>query len=133
VRVVGGSRAVVEAFLVVADLRAVRALLAVPGRRQRAQVWLRRGAILGAAVLAHEVLDAMNRRVVGQVPPAGARGPPRAQGVGAQCRAELGGVVRGRRVAARRGAPELRVALEDFARGGGCRDGKRGLSSGWKW
>lgn len=113
-----------EALLVVADLGAVGALLAVPGRRERAQAWLGRGAILGAVVLAHEVLYAMDGRVVGQVAPAGAGRASRAQGVGAQGCAELGGVVRGRGVATRRGAPELRVALEDLARGGGCRERK---------
>ena len=122
--VVGGGCAIVETLLIVADLRAVRALLAVPWRRQCAQVRLRRGAILGAVVLAHEVLDAMDGRVVGQVAPAGAGRAPRAQGVCAQRGTELGGVVRGWCVAARCGAPELRVALEDLARGSGCEGGK---------
>lgn len=120
VRVVGGRRVLVEALLVVADLGAVGALLAVARRWQGAQARLRRGAILGAIVLAHEVLYAMDGRVVGQVAPAGTGRAPRAQGIGAQRRAELGGVVRGWGVAARRGAPELRVALEDLARGRGC-------------
>jgi hypothetical protein len=58
--------------------------------------------------------------VIGQVAPAGAGRAPGAQGVGAQGSAELGGVVGRGDVAARRGAPELRVAPEDLARGDGC-------------
>lgn len=60
VSVVGGSRVLVETLLVVADLGAIRALLAVPGWWERAQARLRGGAILGAVVLAHEVLYAMD-------------------------------------------------------------------------
>lgn len=57
--------------------------------------------------------------MVSQVAPAGAGCPPRAQGVGAQGRTELRHVVRRRDVAAGRGTPELRVALEDLAGGDG--------------
>lgn len=90
-----------DAALVVAHLGAVRALLAVGGQqlgrqgglrgrgRRRAGAGLRRGTLLGAVVLAHEVLDAMLRRVVGQVAPAGARRPPHTAVVRPQRRAEL--------------------------------------------
>lgn len=43
-----------------------------------------RGALAGAVVLDHQVLDAVHRRVEGQVPAAGAGGAPRAERVGAQ-------------------------------------------------
>lgn len=114
VGVVGGGRVLVEALLVVADLGAVRALLAVPGG-QGPEAGLGRGAILGAVVLHHEVVDAVHGRVVGQVSPAGAGRAAGAVRVGPERRAELGRLLRARLVRARRGRPELRVALEDLA------------------
>lgn len=111
-----------EAALVVAHLRAVGALLAVGqqggrrGRGRRAGSWRGRGALLGAVVLAHQVLDAMLGRVVGQVAPAGPGGPAHAAVVGSQRRAEL--LFRSR---VRGGGPKFRVAPEDLALQARCR------------
>lgn len=43
-----------------------------------------RGALAGAVVLDHEVLDAVHRRVEGEVPAAGAGRAPSAERIGAQ-------------------------------------------------
>lgn len=68
-------------------------------------------------MLHHEILYAMHGGVVGQVPPAGAGGAAGAVRVGSQRRAELRRLLRAHVVGARRGRPELRVALEDLAWG----------------
>lgn len=115
------------AALVAADLRAVRALLAVGlhGRGQRGRLGagarLRRGPLLGAVVLAHQVLDAMLGGVIRQVAPAGPRRAPHAAVVGAQRRAELLLLT-----GARGGGPEFRVAPEDLALQARCRGGGEG-------
>lgn len=124
VSIVGGGRVFVKALLVVADFGAVGALLAVPGG-QCPEAGLGCGAILGAVVLHHEIVYAMHGRVVGQVAPAGAGGAAGAVRVGAQRRAELGGLLRAQVVGARRGRPELRVALEDLAWRRHCVEGGR--------
>lgn len=130
VGVVGGGRVLVKALLVVADLGAVGALLAVPGG-QCPEAGLGRGAILGAVVLHHEIVYAMHGGVVGQVAPAGARGAAGAVRVGPQRRAELRRLLRAQVVRARRGRPELRVALEDLAWRCHCGRGeRRGVSAG---
>ena len=117
-----------DAALVVAHLGPVGALLAVRGRRLGRRRWggrvgpgRRGGALLGAVVLAHEVLDAVLRRVVRQVAAAGAGRPPHAAVVRPQRRAELllPGRVGG-------GGPEVRVALEDLALQAGCGGGRGG-------
>lgn len=110
VRVVGLSGAARQAALVVADFRAVGALLAVglerrgQGRQLGAGARLRRWPLLGAVVLAHEVLDAMLGGVVRQVAPAGTRRAADAAVVCSQRRAELLLLTR-----ARGGGPKLRV------------------------
>lgn len=114
VGIVGGNRVFMKALLVVADFGAVGALLAIP-RGQCPEAGLGRGAILGAVVLHHEIVYAMHGRVVGQVAPAGAGGAAGAVRVGTQRRAEFGRLLRAQVVGARRGCPELRVALEDLA------------------
>lgn len=50
-----------------------------------------RGALAGAVVLNHQVLDAVHRRVEGEVPAAGARRAPCAQRIGAERPAEAAG------------------------------------------
>jgi len=123
VGIVGGSRVFVEALLVVADLGAVGPLLAVPGG-QCPESGLGRGAILGAVVLHHEIVYAMHGGVVGQVAAARAGGAAGAVRVGAQRRAEFRRLLHAQVVGARRGRPELRVALEDLAWRRHC--GRRG-------
>lgn len=104
----------VKALLIVADFGAVRALLAIPGG-QCPEAGLGRGAILGAVVLHHEIVYAMHGGVVGQVTPAGAGGAAGAVRVGTQRCAKFRRLLRAQVVGARRGCPELRVALEDLA------------------
>lgn len=67
-------------------------------------------------MLDHEVVYAMNGRMVGQVPPAGASGAAGAVGVCPESRAELGRLLGAQVVRARCGGPKLRVTLQDLAR-----------------
>lgn len=125
VGIVGGGRVFVKALLVVADFGAVGSLLAVPGG-QCPEAGLGCGAILGAVVLHHEIVYAMHGGMVGQVTSAGAGGAAGAVGVGTQRRAKFGCLLCAQVVGARRGRPELRVALEDLAWRRHCkRGGKR--------
>lgn len=111
--------------------RAVRALLAVPGGGSVRRCGCDVGPSLEQLCWLIGVLDAMD-------PPSGRPGPRQCArcavtaGVGAQRGAELGGVVRGGAWLPAVALQNSRVALEDLAGGGGCRDG-RGAPSGWKW
>lgn len=57
---------------------------AAAGKGRAAGRGRRRGALAGAAVLDHQVFDAVHRRVEGEVPAAGARRAPSAERVGAE-------------------------------------------------
>lgn len=76
----GPAILVEEILLVVADIQRLETL--VVGGWQARPRW-RGGSFLGAVVLDHEVLDAMDSGVVGQVTPAGASRLASAVGVGA--------------------------------------------------
>lgn len=64
VGIIGWRRIFVEAPLIVADLRAVRSLLTV-ATGWGAEARLRGGAVFGAVVLGHEVVDSVDGRVIG--------------------------------------------------------------------
>lgn len=114
VGVVGAQGVFVEATFIVAALGAVRALLAVtPGQRGEAR--LGGGPIFGAVVLGHEIIDAVDCRVVEKVSPAGASRVVGAEGIGTQGSAELRSILSGRGLRPRGCGQKFRVALHDLA------------------